>query len=148
MNQVDRRKSHPPRQPLPCRARADERDNGASSTAVAAQNQFKCCVCDDYSSIVAQRRNLVDLARVTQPTPLHRLVEPVPVQTAQHRRNDDVEIAADRLVGRVPRNVGHRVVPLPDDPLAIDGYCHALPLARPLRGVHILNTAQTGDRFT
>ena len=48
MNQVDRRKSHPPRQPLPCRARADERHHGASSTAVAARNQFKCCVCDDY----------------------------------------------------------------------------------------------------
>ena len=148
MNQVDRRKSHPPRQSLPCRARADERDNGASSTALAARNQFKSCVCDDYFSIAAQRRNLVDLARVSQPTPLHRLIEPVPVQTAQHRRNDDVEISADSLLGRVPRNVGHPVVPLSDDPVAIDGYGHTPLLARPLRGVHVLNTAQTGDQFT
>jgi hypothetical protein len=148
MSEIDRRKCDSPRHPLPCRSRADKRDHGPARFTAAARYQLKSCVCNDYSSITAHSRDLVCLPGFTQPAPLHRPVEPVPVQTSQYRRNDDFETAAERLVRRITCNLGYRVIPLPDDPVPIDRDSRPLILARPLHSVHTLNTAPVGSKFT
>jgi hypothetical protein len=148
MNEVDRRKCHSPRHPLPRGSGADKRDHGTAGPTGAARYQLKCRVCNDYSSVPAQSRDLVCLAGVTQPAPLHRPVEPVPMQTLQYRWNDDVEASAQRLVRRITCNLGYPVVPLPDDPVPINRDSRPLLLTRPLQSVHNLNTACIGYGFT
>ena len=148
MNEIDGRKCHPPRHPLPRRSRADKRDHGTASPTAGARYQLKSCVCNDYSSITAHSRDLVCLPRLTQPAPLHRPVEPVPMQTPQYRWDDDIETAAERLVRRITCNLGYGVIPLPDNSVPIDRDSRPLILARPLHSVHTLNTAHVGNRFT
>ena len=148
MHEIDGRKCHSPRHPLPRRSRADKRDHGTASATAAARYQLKSCVCNDYSSITAHSRDLVRLPRFTQPAPLHRPVEPVPMQTPQYRWNDDIETAAERLVRRITCNLGYRVIPLPDNPVPIDRDSRPLILTRPLHSVHTLNTYHDGSQFT
>jgi hypothetical protein len=67
---------------------------------------------------------------VAQSAALHRPIEPVPVQPAKYGRDDDIEIATDRLVRGITHDFGDRVSPLMDDAVAIHGYRGVLVLAR------------------
>lgn len=148
MKNVDRRKRDSPRGALPRWSRPDESDNGAAGQAFTAVYQFKCCVCDDYSSVAAQRGHFVRLLRFAQPAPLHRLVESMPMQTSQHGRNHDIETAAERLIRRITCDLGDRVIPFRNDAVPINRDCRPLHFARPLQSVHIVITGGSGGGFT
>lgn len=148
MNRVDRRQYRSPRHALPCRTRADEGDHGAAGLTGASRYQLECRVRDDNALIAALRRNLVDLPRIAQTTPLHRSVKPVPMQASQHRWDHDVQAATEHLVRRVPRKLGDRVIPFPDDSVAVNRDSRPLPFANPLHSVHILYTVHGSGQFT
>jgi len=47
---------------------------------------------------------------LSRPTP-HRPIEPVPVQPAKYGRDDDIEIATERLVRGITHDLGDLVSP-------------------------------------
>jgi hypothetical protein len=91
-------------------------------------------VGDHDPPIAAQGRDLVRHTGVAQSATPHRPIEPVPVQPAKYRRDDDIEIATQRLVRGITHDLGDFVSPLMDDAAAIHGYRGALILARRPKG--------------
>ena len=148
MDKVDRCEDNSPRHPLPSCPGADEGDHGTVGISAVSGDQLKCCVCDNYSPVTAHRRHLIGLIRAAESAASHRSVEPVPMQTAQDGWNDDIEIAAERLVRRITHYLGNRVTPLLDNAVPIHRDTCPLLLARPLRSVHTLITTCTGGQFT
>ena len=146
-DEIDRREHHPPRHPLPCGPVADKRDHGTASFHRRRVSTQKLRVQQLFVDRCAESgpctSSPVDSAGpAASPGRTRANANP------QYRWNDDIETAAERLVRRITDNLGHRVIPLPDNPVPIDRDSRPLILARPLHSVHTLDTTRAGSRFT
>ena len=70
------------------------------------------------------------------------------MQRPKDGRDDDIEIAADRRVGRMARDLGDRVTPLIDDAATIHRHRGARARSSRLRSIHNLITVRANCRFT
>jgi hypothetical protein len=145
MRKVDRCERGLPSPPSPWRPDTDEGDHGAVRASALAGYQVNGCVGDNYPPVLAQCGDLENLT--VQSTALHRVIEPPPVQGPENGRDDHVETAPECVVGRMTHDVRHRITPLMNDALAVDGHCGAAVMAR-LRSVHTVITTRTVAGFT
>lgn len=148
MCQVDRCEASSPRLPLPWGPGTHEGDHGAVYPSAFAGYQLKSCVSNDYPAVIAQCRDLVRHTWAAQLTAPHRPIEAVPMHPTKHGRDDDIEIAAKRLVRRITHDLGDCVTPLIDYALAIHGHGGGLILTRRFGSVHTLTTVCSSGQFT
>ena len=146
--EVDGCEGSAPRHTLPRGPDTNERDHGAIDWPALARHQLESRVRNHDPPVAAQGRDLVGHAGVAQLATPHCPIEPVPVQPAKNGRDDDIEIATERLVRGITYDLGDLVSPLVDDAVAIHGYRGALVLARRPQSVHTLITGCSGGRFT
>lgn len=146
-SEVDRCKGSSPHHSLPWRTDTDEGDHGAVCVSVLALNQVNRRVGNDDPPVVAKCWELVCPAVANSPAP-HCLVKAPPMQRPKDGRDDDIEIAADRRVGRMARDLGDRVTPLIDDAATIHRHRGARARSSRLRSIHNLITVRANCRFT